>query len=195
MKLPLKCSVEYLNEFIDAEDALALYNELIEKYDLKKSVIVLNSNGKQIVTESIKILFLSDRLIKEKSHPEQIHGKTYRWDGLMATLKEKVEKITNKKYEIAMCIYYPNGNYFAPYHSDPETSGKDTILPSLSLGACRKFSFKELESGVDYNLDLENGSLLIMGEYCQSKYSHSLLKDGRCQEPRINITFREASFQ
>ena len=45
-----------------------------------------------------------------------------------------------------------------------------------------------------YTLDLAHGSLLVMGKGCQENYMHSLLKDPKYKLPRINITFREASF-
>lgn len=45
------------------------------------------------------------------------------------------------EFEVAMCLYYPDENYFAHHHSDQETSGYNTILPSISLGEVRKFNF------------------------------------------------------
>ena len=113
----------------------------------------------------------------------------------MAKLREKVEAYLNKTFEVAMCIYYPDGNYFAPYHSDQETSGYNTILPSISLGEVREFSFKNNSNGDVYSLDLANGSMLVMGAYCQSRYTHSLLQNPAYKKGRINITFREPAFQ
>ena len=80
------------------------------------------------------------------------------------------------------------------YHYDQMTSGDNTILPSLSLGTVRAFSFKENATEDIYTLDLAHGSLLVMGKGCQENYMHSLLKDPKYKLPRINITFREASF-
>ena len=195
MKLPLNCSVDYLSDFLNKQEALELYHILINEYHLNNSRLIIEAGGKQIETDSFKILFSTERLIKLNSHPEHIHGKTFVWSGLMAKLKARIEKLLNKEFEIAMCLYYPDGNYFAPYHSDQQTSGHNTILPSISLGEIRKFSFKDNESHEEYSLDLANGSLLIMGDHCQNRYTHSLPKNPKYKNGRINITFREPSFK
>lgn len=110
----------------------------------------------------------------------------------MDRLKSKVENLLNKEFELAMCLYYPR-NYFAPHHNDQTTSEFKTILPSISLGAEREFNFNDKISNEAYSLDLANGSLLIMGSYCQSRYTHSLLQNTKYKKGRIHITFREPS--
>ncbi len=194
MRLPLNCSVDYLAEFLTPQEAQDLYHLLINQYQLAKAQLIIEAGGKMIATDSFKILFSSDRLIQVNSHPESVHGKVYPWTGLMEKLKEKVEKLLDKKFELAMCLYYPDGNYFAPYHSDQQTSGYQTILPSISLGAIREFSFKANHTEEVYTLDLANGSLLVMSDYCQERYLHSLPKNSAYKEGRINITFREPDF-
>ncbi|SEL48835.1 2OG-Fe(II) oxygenase superfamily protein [Maribacter orientalis] len=195
MKLPLNCEVDYVADFLSEEESNELYTSLIENYKLDQSRIIINAGGKLIKTDSFKILFASERLINENSHPEEIHGKSFLWRGSLKKLKEKVQDLLKKEFELAMCLYYPDGNYFAPYHSDQETSGFNTILPSISLGEVREFSFKDKISNELYNLDLANGSLLVMGAHCQSRYTHSLLQNSKFQQGRINITFREPEFQ
>lgn len=41
----------------------------------------------------------------------------------------------------------------------------------------RKFSFKDKTSHDVYNIDLADGSFLVMGAHCQEGYTHSLLKN------------------
>ncbi|NHN24373.1 alpha-ketoglutarate-dependent dioxygenase AlkB [Flavobacterium jejuense] len=195
MKLPLNCIVEYIDDFLNPTDAIALYDTLINNYNIDKSQLIIEAGGKTIATDSFKILFATERLIDLNSHPENIHGKVYVWSGIMKKLKMQVEALLNKEFELAMCIYYPNGEYFAPYHFDQQTSGYKTILPSISLGEVREFSFKENETGEVYSLDLANGSLLIMKDYTQERYMHTLTKNSKYQNGRINITFREPNFQ
>lgn len=195
MKLPINCNVDYICDFLSDTEAQELYTLLINKYKLDRSRIIINAGGKLIKTDSFKILFATERLIRQNSHPEEIHGKSFLWDGAMLKLKEKIEKLLEKEFELAMCLYYPNGNYFAPYHSDQETSGINTILPSLSLGEEREFSFIEKETSKEINLNLANGSLLIMEAHCQSRYTHSLPQNSKYKKGRINITFREPNFK
>ena len=195
MILPLNCSVEYINNFLNTTEANELYELLINEYKIDKARLVIEAGGKMIATDSFKILFASESLIKLNSHPENIHGKVFEWFGLMKKLKEKIETFSNKEFEIAMCLYYPNGNYFAPYHFDQQTSGIKTILPSISLGEVREFCFKENDTSEVYSLNLANGSLLIMKDYTQNRYTHSLPKNEKYKKGRINITFREPALK
>lgn len=195
MKLPLNCEVEYISNFLSQKEVNELYSILIEKYKIDQSRIIVNAGGKLIKTDSFKILFANESLIEQNSHPEEIHGKSFVWSEAMKKLKGKVQALSKKEFDLAMCLYYPNGNYFAPYHSDQLTSGSNTIIPSISLGQVREFSFKDNISDETYNLDLASGSLLLMGKHCQSKYSHSLLQNPKYKQGRINITFRDSNFQ
>lgn len=195
MRLPLNCKVDYIEDFLDPAEADTLYQTLMEEYHIDESRMVIEAGGKLIKTDSFKIIFLTDRLIEENAYPERIHGKVFPWTGAMAKLRENVEKRLNKEFEVAMCLYYPDGNYHAPYHYDQQTSGYKTILPSLSLGEVRQFSFKENTTSAVYSLDLAHGSLLVMADYCQDNYTHSLPKDPKYKNGRINITFREPGFK
>jgi len=194
MRLPLNCNVDYISDFLSTAETEELYALLINQYQIDKARMVREFEGEIIETDSLKVLFLADELIEQNTHPEEIHGKGHAFTGKMAELKTKVEQQLGRAFDIAMCIYYPDGNYFAPYHSDQETSGFNTILPSISLGEVREFSFKEKVSGSCHNLDLANGSMLVMGAHCQSRYTHSLLKNPKYNGDRINITFRDKGF-
>ncbi|YCM45128.1 alpha-ketoglutarate-dependent dioxygenase AlkB [Verrucomicrobiaceae bacterium 227] len=194
-RLPLNCTIDYLADFLNPEEANELYRTLTEDYHLDKEKLVVEAAGKMVETDSYKILFSTAELIAQNTHPQHIHGKCYPWAGAMDRLRQKVEDLTGQTFEIAMCLFYPDGNYFAPYHSDQMTSGEATILPSLSLGEVRKFEFRENDNGGLYSLDLDHGSLLVMGRDSQTRYQHSLPRDPGYQRGRINITFREASFK
>jgi hypothetical protein len=195
IKLPLDCDLTYIENFFSDEEAWRLYHLLIQEYQLDQKRFILDYGDHQIVTDSFKILFADQDLIDRNSHPEHIHGKSYVWCDAMQELKTRVQKVTGKAFPLAMALYYPDGNYFAEFHSDQKTSGDATILPSLSLGAERIFTFRHQTTEETYTIELAHGSLLIMGKGCQDNYMHSLPKDPDCQEGRINITFRDANFQ
>jgi len=194
MELPLDCQVAYLKSFLSKEEADVLFTILKDQYKIDHAQLVVQAGGQRIKTDSFKILFTSRELKNKNSHPEEVHGANHLFAGAMAKLKRNVEDLVGKEYDLAMCLYYPNGNFFSPYHSDQETSGKNTILPSISLGARRTFSFKHKTNEDQYSLELDHGSILIMGDNCQSRYMHSLQKDPMCIEDRINITFRDGNF-
>lgn len=195
MRLPLNCTVDYYPDFLGEEEAAELYRVLIEDCHLDKARLIIEAGGKIHETDSFKILFATPELIERNTHPEHIHGKSHAWSGVMADLRENVEQYLDRQFELAMCLYYPDGNFCAPWHFDQETSGVNTILPSISLGEVREFCFRENDNGDTYSLGLANGSMLVMGEYCQTRYEHSLIKDSRYENGRINITFREPDFK
>jgi alkylated DNA repair dioxygenase AlkB len=78
------------------------------------------------------------------------------------------------------------------FHTDPPAYGPTDEFASLSLGAERAFAFRSVSNAHDeHRLTLHNGSLLYMGENCQERYQHSLLRCENGQAPRINLTFRK----
>lgn len=192
--LPLNCDVKYYPNFLSSEEAWNLYKVLLEEYDISNQRLTIETGSGRIETDSFKILFATQDLIDQKSHPEEIHGKNFVYSGALKRLKEKVEKLTGKVYDLAMALYYPDGNFFAAYHYDQMTSGPETILPSLSLGEVREFCFKENDTGEIFSMDLDHGSLLVMGKGCQENYMHSLIQNPKYKNGRINITFREPNF-
>lgn len=195
MKLPLNCEVNYFEDFLTEEEAKELFQVLVKNYEIDKARMIIEAGSKTIETDSFKILFFDEQVKAENSYLEDYQGKSFPFEGLLKKLKEKVEHLTNHQFDIAMCLYYPDGNYFAPYHSDQQTSGHKTILPSISLGAEREFVFRNLHDKETYSILLKDGSVIVMGDYYQSRYEHSLPKNPDCKESRINITFREASFK
>ena len=57
MKLPLDCTVEYIQEFLTKNEANTLYNVLINEYKIHEEQLILKINGETFVTDSFKILF------------------------------------------------------------------------------------------------------------------------------------------
>ena len=98
-----------------------LYRHLIEDYRLDKTRLTMEVAGKLTVTDNYKILFATERLIEEGHLPENIFGKRFVWSGLMAETRERVENLTKKTFEIAMCLYYPDGCHGVIYHTQDRT--------------------------------------------------------------------------
>lgn len=79
------------------------------------------------------------------------------------------------------------------WHSDPEASGKHDVIASLSLGATRKFAFKNKTSGERREMDLHHGQLIVMRGDTQRYWLHALLKTKAEKAPRMSLTFRQFS--
>jgi alkylated DNA repair dioxygenase AlkB len=78
------------------------------------------------------------------------------------------------------------------WHADNEVEIKTkSSIASLSLGADRKFSFKNKTTKETISQLLENGSLLEMKGELQNYWLHCLPKTSKIKTPRINLTFRQ----
>lgn len=104
-------------------------------------------------------------------------------------------------YNCVLCNYYPNGDLYIGAHSDSiDRTFPDAYVCGLSLGSVRRFDlipkFKKESPKVSVNL--QPGSLLIMGENCQTRYKHTIPKtrasaSKKIHTGRVNLTFRERS--
>lgn len=99
-------------------------------------------------------------------------------------------------YKMCLVNWYRDGNDYIGFHSDDEKQIIDgTPIYSISIGAKRKFILKKRNNINDdcldnYELDLENGSLVIMCGFCQKTHQHSVPKSKKDIGMRINFTFR-----
>jgi alkylated DNA repair dioxygenase AlkB len=112
------------------------------------------------------------------------------WTDKIKEVKGKIEKETNFIFEYAQMNRYRNGDDYIGFHSDNEVKDGD-IIASLSLGATRRFLFKNKNiPSRNYEMFLKGGSLLIMDDDAgKNKWKHCLPKMKHAGE-RFNITFR-----
>ncbi len=95
------------------------------------------------------------------------------------------------EFNAVLINYYRHGLDCMGWHADDEAElGEQPTIASVSLGALRKFKLKEKSSGVVTDLALASGSLLVMKGQSQKLYEHSLPKQRRVSQGRINLTFR-----
>ncbi len=143
---------------------------------------------------------------------QQAYGKSYDYSGTTSESKEFVPIIERIKKRLAkeiestdiselkeskndynMCLvnWYPDGaHYIGPHSDDEKQLVVGSSIASLSWGATRKFKLKaKYTSGLDLDIVLEDGDLVIMGGDCQKTHKHSVPKC-KCDEERINFTFR-----
>lgn len=119
------------------------------------------------------------------------------WSPVLLDLKNKIEKITEAKYNSVLLNYYRDGNDSVGFHADNEKElGKNPNIASVSLGATRNFVLIQDRSlddrAVEGNMEeypLTAGSLLVMSGTTQHFWKHSIPKAPGA-EPRINLTYR-----
>lgn len=114
------------------------------------------------------------------------------WTRELLELKALVEETTRTSYNSCLLNLYHSGEEGMAWHSDDEKAlGKNTSIASLSLGAERKFSFKNKANKKTLSFTLEEGSLLEMKGTTQTHWLHCLPKTKKIAKPRVNLTFRK----
>lgn len=121
-------------------------------------------------------------------------GLTLTGKGFPAVLQSLRQRLVDElgfEFNALLANLYRDGSDTMGWHSDDEPElGRDPIIASITLGAERSFKFRPKSGGPSWGIELEPGSLLLMGAGVQSRWQHALPKRSRCQQPRINLTFR-----
>jgi hypothetical protein len=192
VKLPLDCDVDYCEHFLDEKNAQEIFDHIINSYDLKRQSVSLK-DGAQYKLNRSTLVFTDEETAKLNIIPKIWGEKTpvIIWPECITKIKNKIEQLTGKTYNICLCNHYENGKRNIGWHSDNEEHGSLSSIASISLGAQRQFNFRKSHNFSEiYPTTLANGSLLIMGERCQENYQHCVPFDKSVSEPRINLTFR-----
>ena len=107
-------------------------------------------------------------------------------------IKEKIEKVTSSKFNSVLLNLYRDGNDSVDWHSDNEKElNKKADIASVSFGVDRDFQIKSKDAGSKLeNINLKNGSLLIMSPPLQDYFIHRVPKRKKIINSRINLTFR-----
>ena len=114
-----------------------------------------------------------------------------KWSETVLFIKNKVEEMTGRKYSYVLCNYYKDGKSYISYHSDSEKDlapGEDIV--SVSFGATRKFYLRHIKDGTTYKTSLGSGDVIVMSGETQKHFKHTVPKELKVKDPRINLTFR-----
>lgn len=121
-------------------------------------------------------------------------GTTYAcllWTEDLARLRQRVEEAAATTMNSVLLNRYRDGRDSMGFHADDEPElGKNPIVPSISLGAERRFVLRHNASGRRLEYVLQHGSLLIMAGALQHHWQHALPKTREKVGERINLTFR-----
>jgi len=167
-------------------DAIDLHKRLISELDWNEEFIT-------IVGKRIKV----PRLVCWHGDP----GIKYRYSGTdhvaqhwalsLKKLKQKLEIFTGQKFNAVLGNQYENGQDSMGWHADKEkVLGDAPYIALLSLGEQRLFKLRHNKSKQTLNLNLTNGSLLIMAGSLQKYWQHSLPKTSSIKANRISLSFR-----
>lgn len=129
-------------------------------------------------------------------------GASYRYSGLtmnplpwteeLSEIKARIESIAPGGFNGVLLNLYRDGQDGMAWHSDDEPElGEYPLIASVSLGATRRFQFRNKENKTNrLQLELEHGSLLLMRGTTQRHWQHQIPKTKRDVGQRINLTYR-----
>lgn len=113
------------------------------------------------------------------------------WTQEILEIKSKIEPKANIVFNSVLLNRYRNGNDSISWHTDAEPElGKNPIIASVNFGATRKFQLRHINTKEKIEIELTNGSLLIMQGELQHYWQHQVPKTSKVVGERINLTFR-----
>ncbi|ARF11741.1 2OG-FeII oxygenase superfamily protein [Klosneuvirus KNV1] len=115
---------------------------------------------------------------------------------VLKNVKKDVENILMRKFNFCLINRYKDGEDSIGAHFDSELGLCTPIyIAGVSLGAIRDVRFtpvnfvpQKIPNG--FNLQLDHGSLFVIGHPTNSYWKHSIPKRADVNTPRISLTFR-----
>ena len=179
-------AVNYYGKVLSPEEANQYFGLLMQNILWEKDEVIIF--GKHITTKRKVAWYGESEYLYTYSNTTK---RALTWTKELSELKQIVEEYAGIKFNSCLLNLYHNGNEGMGWHSDDEKPlGKNNTIASLSFGAERKFSFKHKQTKQTVSLVLEHGSLLIMKDFTQRNWLHSLPKSKNITQPRVNLTFR-----
>jgi len=113
------------------------------------------------------------------------------WTTEISDIKSRIEAECRVKFNSVLLNRYRNGNDSISWHTDAEPElGKNPVIASVNFGATRKFQLRHIKTKEKVEIELSNGSLLIMSGELQHFWQHQVPKTSKPVGERINLTFR-----
>lgn len=113
------------------------------------------------------------------------------WTKELLNIKALIESEANTIFNSVLLNLYRDGNDSISWHTDAEKElGNNPIIASVNFGATRTFQLKHKVSKKLLEIELTNGSLLIMKGEMQHYWKHQIPKTKKIVGERINLTFR-----
>lgn len=114
-----------------------------------------------------------------------------KWTPELMLIKNKIEEIAKVKFNSVLLNLYRDGNDSISWHTDAESElGTNPTIASVNFGATRTFQLKHIKSKKNFDIQLSDGSLLVMQGQLQHYWQHQIPKTKMKIGERINLTFR-----
>ena len=188
--------LDYDPHFLSDQEASHYFNILKEQTNWEQKEYINYKTGEKIGQPRLTAWFADDQTMAYSySGVTQL---VQEWTSELQELRKKVETITGASFNSVLLNLYRNGHDSVGDHADDEKElGLNAVIASVSLGATRDFILRQYKKAATLKLSptlkykLSHGSLLVMSGTTQQYWKHSVPKDFKTTDARINLTFRK----
>ena len=115
------------------------------------------------------------------------------WNKGLLYIKNEIEKIIDIHFNSVLLNWYRNGEDYINWHTDDEKElGKNPIIGSVNFGETRRFLMRRIDDHkTKLEFPLKHGTVLIMFGELQHYWQHSVPKQKKVKNTRLNLTFRK----
>ena len=114
------------------------------------------------------------------------------WNKGLIYIKEQIEKVSEVSFNSVLMNWYRDGDDYISWHADAEPElGKNPVIGSVNFGATRRFLLRRFDDNKEkIEIPLKHGTFLLMRGETQHFWQHSVPKEAKVNENRLNLTFR-----
>ncbi len=183
--LPFDGEVYYYPSALAEDETVGQFSALLDEVDWRQEMVTVM--GRRLS---------APRLIAWYGRTEYVYSGVRHAPRAMPPTVEKLkrlaETVASHKFDGVLLNLYRNGADSMGWHSDNEgILGPNPVIASLSLGETRKFQLKHRATKERRDLELGDGSILIMKGETQRFWLHQVPKTRSPKRARINLTFRQ----
>ena len=114
------------------------------------------------------------------------------WNKGLLFIKNEIDKIAGVTFNSVLMNWYRDGDDYINWHTDAEKElGKNPVIGSVNFGTTRRFLIRRIDDKKEkVEMPLKHGTLLVMKGALQHFWQHSVPKEKKVKDDRINLTFR-----
>lgn len=177
--------VTYWPEFLSTDEADQIL-DLTEELHWERPVITMFGRTTPIPRD---VVWVSEG--QTYSYSNGVNTRPQPWPAWLSDLRIRITTHTHHEFNSCLLNRYRNGLDSVAWHADDEPElGECPVIASVSLGAQRRFRLRNKVSRQTVEIRPEHGSLIVMSGYCQRLWEHTVPREKRVLEPRVNLTFR-----
>lgn len=187
--------------FLNTEESARLFNDIVADIDFQQWYHMPSKDEEPKPLKRIKRILVNPKddgdlpYYRFTVNDQAGHGVMAPMPVFMNNLCQKVNQSLGVELNHVVILLYRDGNDCIGFHKD-KTLDLDENAPivSLSLGCTRTYCLRDnnLNPKIHQEVDLENGTLLVLGPHTNENFYHAIKAAEDRSTPRISITFRKA---